>query len=71
MANLTEKLPSKDDLPDPLCHLKDALNNWTGYGTVETLELKETNEETVKKLINSMKNSASFGHDCMDANPLN
>ena len=70
VEKLKEKIPCKNDLPDPLCHLENALKNWKGYDKVEKLIFEETTTEVVKNLIKKMKNSGSFGHDRLDAKSI-
>ena len=50
VKKLTDQLPSEDDLPDPLKHLKNAIKNWDGIKNVEKLKLKETNADEIKKI---------------------
>ena len=68
---LVEVLPDSEDLPDPLHHLKSAMNRWEHRDKIVKLTFKETTEEEVKKLIKKFKNySSSFGHDKLDSKTL-
>ena len=67
---LIEALPSNDVLPDPLIHLKSAMNRWEGKNQIEKLKFKVTTEDDVMKLIRKLKNSSSYGNDKIDAKTI-
>ena len=70
VEKLVSELPSEDSLPDPLEPLKKAFGKLKNKDEIEPLIFKTVTEKTVVNLIKKLKNSGTFGHDCIDTRTI-